>query len=1016
MLTTMLSAPMYAGSPCASRNRDGSTTLEVMTLKSKLSFLRSGNRRAAAKLAVLMLLASCTTLGAVPVSAEPELVIHEATPPTQGPPPNAAKQNQGIFLEPVTPQQEVSVQSIAKVNRLIAEGEKFFDEKLADKALMKWQEAYGLAIEMKYGDGQGKALGRMALVYLQQGQYPKAKLLAENATEVLLNSTEQQELGKARVTLAQAFFGLDNASWGVQQLDMAMKILTDKANKYPLDAARALNIAGTLAIKFRQPKPAVRYFQEAATFFANGGDFASAVHNREMIAQLFLELGFSTAALEEANKAVTLAKTFSGDNRGLLCPAMASLANAQYALGEFSNARKTYEDSLRLAAKLPISAFDALSRAHIDNGYAYTLTAIGDYDQAKALFSRILPVYRTHNAIPEQAQVLSTLGLIECAQGNYAKSLSYSTQSLDVQQLIQPPQARMSIVTNHNIAAAEYRSGLARMAKAHLDACINTCKKSKFYQLEGRSFTALAEVSLKLADPVNALKYANQGIALSSQIDDDGALWRDYLVQSKVQLSQGLQEEAKVSLMSALSHFRSPQAGYFASAEEIGFPIPREEAGQSLVALVASQGMGEQALLAAEQLKEESFITDWQRRCGRVKPEDAELYNDLVSQRAHMHTAENLATPNRLTKEWQNWMTRFRTLAQQNRSLARLIAPMPTAASDILKAVKQNNITILEYLVGADQTVAFTVDGAGRISASVLPVGRSRLQSQVAALMAADSSPEGKQRERALLEALYNQLLPPAVRQFLPKTADQMTMVIPDGVLFNVPFAALVDGQGKYLVETHLLTLAPSVGVLFDPQPIAVDLSMVVASVVSDQSNAERVEADKLTTIFQPDRISTFLSKDADLGSMQEQAKNKAVVHLPASVALQEVNPWRSVLPFFSSKEQGAKRATLDRLFESSLPSELIVLSGSSLSSKEQLGNAVEVFSRGLSYAGARNVVLSLWAQPSATRIDELLDFYRNKQSGLNPAQSLRKAQLLALSKDPSPKSWAGYQLLGPGN
>lgn len=989
-----------------------------MTLKSKPAFLRSKNRQAAARLIAVLLLTASTTIGVSAQNAASPLTDVAPTPPTQTPA-QGGHENQGIQLVPVSPMQESSShESIEKVNKLIAEGEKLFDQKQLDKALIKWQEAYGLAIETKYGDGQGKALSRMALVYMQQGQLPKAKLLAENATEVLYNSQEQQELGKARITLSQIFFAMDNPAWAIQQLDLAMKVLTDKSSKYPADAARALNMAGALAIKFRQPKTAVRYFQEAATFFANGGDYANAVHNREQVAQLFLELGFSTAALEEAQKGVTQARNFAGDNRGLLAPALASVANCQYALGEFSNARKTYEEALITAAKLPVTALDSLSRAHMDCGYGFTLTAAGDYDLAKTVFARILPVFRSQNAIVEQAQVLQTLGLIECMEGNYAKSIAYSTQSLDAQQLIRPAQPRMNVITHQNIAAAEFRSGSARNAKVHLEACITTCKKGLFAQLEGRTYTGLAEVCMKLADPISAQKYLTEGIALSSKISDDGALWRDYLIQSKLQLSQGLVEEAKVSLTSALSHFRSPQAGLFASAEEITFPTSREEAGQRLVALVASQGMGEQALLAAEQLKEESFITDWQRRCGKVKPDDAELYHDLVSQRAHSHAAEILCTPDRLTGEWKIWMTRFRTLAQQNRSLARLIAPMPHAAPDIVKSVKQKQVTILEYLVGADQSVAFTVDPSGRISASVLPFGRTRLQSQIAALMATDSSQEGQQKERTLLQTLYNQLIPPAVRQFLPKTADQLTMVIPDSVLFNLPFAALVDEQGKYFVESHLLTLAPSVGVLFDyHEPFNEDLSLVVASAVPEQSRgAERAEADKLTTIFQPDRITTLLSKDADLNTMREQAKNKAVVHMPASVSLQEGNPWRSVLPLFSSKEQGAKRATADRLFESNLPSELVVLSDSSLSSKEVLGNAVKVFSRGLSYMGARNVVLSLWQQSPSTRIDELVDFYKNKQSGLNPAQSLRKAQLLALSKDPSPKSWAGYQLLGPGN
>jgi CHAT domain-containing protein len=58
---------------------------------------------------------------------------------------------------------------------------------------------------------------------------------------------------------------------------------------------------------------------------------------------------------------------------------------------------------------------------------------------------------------------------------------------------------------------------------------------------------------------------------------------------------------------------------------------------------------------------------------------------------------------------------------------------------------------------------------------------------------------------------------------------------------------------------------------------------------------------------------------------------------------------------------------------------------------------------------------MSLWVEPYSQRTSELLDFYKNKQAGLNQAESLRKAELLALAKDPSPWTWAAFQLLGPG-
>jgi CHAT domain-containing protein len=102
-------------------------------------------------------------------------------------------------------------------------------------------------------------------------------------------------------------------------------------------------------------------------------------------------------------------------------------------------------------------------------------------------------------------------------------------------------------------------------------------------------------------------------------------------------------------------------------------------------------------------------------------------------------------------------------------------------------------------------------------------------------------------------------------------------------------------------------------------------------------------------------------------------------------------------------------------LFELNLPSDLAVLSASSVNAKDYRGTGVQVFTRGLNYAGVRNVLMSLWVAPDPQRTSQLVDFYRSHNKGLSQAASLRKAQMLALSKDPSPRSWAAFQLLGPG-
>jgi CHAT domain-containing protein len=239
-----------------------------------------------------------------------------------------------------------------------------------------------------------------------------------------------------------------------------------------------------------------------------------------------------------------------------------------------------------------------------------------------------------------------------------------------------------------------------------------------------------------------------------------------------------------------------------------------------------------------------------------------------------------------------------------------------------------------------------------------------------------------------------------------------MVVIIPDGVLFNLPFAALIDAQGKYLVENHLLTMASSMGGFLDSRPRYADaLSVVIAS----QPTTGMDDSSVIAQMLEPGSVTKLSGRDADAGALQEQGRGKAVVHLTTNTPLSGSNPMNSLIPIWMNKEDGGKRVTADRLFMMNIPSDLMVMSATSVNANDVHGSAIKVFSRGLSYAGVRNVLMSLWVEPDNVRAHELMDFYRGKQEGLNQAQSLRKAELLSMAKDPSPRSWAAFQLLGPG-
>lgn len=911
-------------------------------------------------------------------------------------------------------------QSMEKIQELEKRGEKFFEQHLINQALISWQEMYGMSLEMKYAEGQGKALTNMCRCYVEQGQWIKAKYLGENAIEVLAGVQDQQSLARARVALAQAYFGLDNPVWATQQLDAALKVLTTSGLNNPAEAARVMYLCANLCLQFGKTKEGMRFFQEGATYSAQAGDLSKSVEVRIATVTSMIELGWFTAAQEEANKLLSLARSNPKYGVVYLLPALQTLANAQYAADEFSSARKTYEQAYALYPKLDSRSISDISRANMDQGYAYCLASTGDLDQARQYLLKALPVFKAKSDAYNQAQATNALGVFEVLDGQPAKGIAYFMQAVDFQPVIQPKAPKLHAIILQNMAGAEYRTGAYRDAKSHLEAALNILANTKEQQLKGRLFQCLAETAFKAADLTSAESYANKAVGISERINDDGCLWRSYLLRARLQLSRQEIDLAKESLKSAVSYFRSPQAGDFTTADSLAFPTSREDMAASLVQLMANQGLTEQALLAAEQIKEENFISEWLRRGGQVKPEDRDVYLELTTQRARIHAAEVSATPDKLVKEWQSWMERFRSIVTANRSLARLIAPVPNSPADIIAAVQKTKATVVEYLVGPESTMVFTIDPLGRISSTNLPVNRAKLKTQVTTLLETGAKggaeEPGSQGEKLTLRALYNQLLPASVRQFLPTTADQMVVFIPDGPLYNLPFAALIDEKGKFFVESHLLSMASSMSVIMDcPPEYTADLSMLVASTNSSSGGSEQTETAQITSAVGAERVTTLTGKDASLTNLEEQSKGKSVVHFSAKLPLIENNPLRSVLPIFGDKDDQGRKVTADRLCGTPMAVDLIVWSASSVNAKDVRGNAVKIFSRGLNYAGARNVLMSLWWQPDSQRIDELVSVFNSKQAGLNPAQGLRKAQLAAISRDPSLKSWAGFQLLGPG-
>ena len=121
--------------------------------------------------------------------------------------------------------------------------------------------------------------------------------------------------------------------------------------------------------------------------------------------------------------------------------------------------------------------------------------------------------------------------------------------------------------------------------------------------------------------------------------------------------------------------------------------------------------------------------------------------------------------------------------------------------------------------------------------------------------------------------------------------------------------------------------------------------------------------------------------------------------------------------PMFSSIRLGSGPLSVIDLYQLRLSAELVTLSGCGTGLNAIVGGDELVgLARGLLYAGARAVLLTLWDAYDTSTADFMGAFYRHLQSSSNKAQALQLAMREVRDRYPHPFYWAPFILIGQAN
>jgi tetratricopeptide (TPR) repeat protein len=277
------------------------------------------------------------------------------------------------------------------------------------------------------------------------------------------------------------------------------------------------------------------------------------------------------------------------------------------------------------------------------------------------------------------------------------------------------------------------------------------------------------------------------------------------------------------------------------------------------------------------------------------------------------------------------------------------------------------------------------------------------------------------------LQQLYDLLIAP-IASHLPKDPEQRVTFIPQDSLFLVPFAALQNPDGKYLIEQHTILTAPSIQVLQltrrqrqspTPKPQSVIVGNPAMPSLRTDLESPPQPLDALPGAEQEARaIAPLLNTQPLIGNQATEAAVIAqlprarLIHLATHGILENLQGLQSALALTpSGKDDGF--LTAGEVLRLKLNADLVVLSACDTGRGKISGDGVVGLSRSFIAAGASSVVVSLWAVPDAPTAALMTEFYRILQTKGDRAQALRQAMLITRTQHPNPRDWAAFTLIG---
>jgi len=340
--------------------------------------------------------------------------------------------------------------------------------------------------------------------------------------------------------------------------------------------------------------------------------------------------------------------------------------------------------------------------------------------------------------------------------------------------------------------------------------------------------------------------------------------------------------------------------------------------------------------------------------------------------------------------------------------------PGPAMRSlETIRASLPPDAAIVEYFCLKDQFIASIVTRDGLEIVPLTPVARvvnllRLFHFQISKFkLGADYTQTFKQSILESVQAHLRQLYDEVLAPLRGRLHVQHLVIVPHGVLHYLPFHALFDGAA-YIIDSFTISYAPSASIFAHCQEMPAHTSggALVLGVPDAQAPFILEEVQSVARIL-PD-AELIVGPEASAQVLREQGSHSRLIHIATHGKFRQDNP------MFSGIRLGDAYLNLYDLYQLKLKADLVTLSGCATGMNVvTAGDELLGLIRGLLYAGAQSLLLSLWDVHDQTTADFMACFYRRMRDGRGMASALQGAMTELRERHPHPYFWAPFILMG---